>query len=346
VHRNSAENSSEFLAVIPTGGIQNQSPSVLPPAGYRIRMPHRELPALQKFRPWRVFLLVLVTVFTVEVSVMFVLQVLFPENSSFGSAALWDACLLTVILAPLLWKLAVQPLRQLAESRQRLLALALSAQETERGRIARDLHDGIGQGLTCMLVGLRAIEELSTESQVQLQARDLRRLGGETHDEIRRLARGLRPAVLDDAGLIPALERFLEDVRSIQDVVASLELFCDGCSRLPSDVETTLYRITQEAITNAVRHGAATKIGVILRCNQSEAILVVSDNGCGFDANAKLTPSEDDQSFGLSSIQERAWLIGGQAIVESSLGAGSRLTINIPLFPGEQKHVKDARLGG
>lgn len=297
-------------------------------------MPHRELPALQKFRPWRVFLLVLVIVFTVEAAVMFVLPVLLPANSSFGSAALWDACLLTVILAPLLWKLAVQPLRQLAESRQRLLALALSAQETERGRIARDLHDGIGQGLTCMLVGLRAIEESSTDGQVQSQVRELRRLGGETHDEIRRLARGLRPAVLDDAGLIPALERFLEDVRSIQDVEASLELACPDDSRLPTDVETTLYRIAQEAVTNAIRHGAASRIRLIIRCRGDTVTLVVEDNGCGFDSTDK-RPKDDggDEFFGLSSIRERAWLVGGQATIQSSPGAGSSVTINIPLAP-------------
>lgn len=297
-------------------------------------MPHRELPALQKFRPWRVFLLVLVTVFTVEAAVMFVLPVLLPANSSFGSAALWDACLLTFILAPLLWKLAVQPLRQLAESRQRLLALALSAQETERGRIARDLHDGIGQGLTCMLVGLRAIEESSTDGQVQSQVRELRRLGGETHDEIRRLARGLRPAVLDDAGLIPALERFLEDVRSIQDVEASLELACPDDSRLPTDVETTLYRIAQEAVTNAIRHGAASRIRLIIRCHGDTVTLVVEDNGCGFDSTVERPKDDgDDEFFGLSSIRERAWLVGGQATIQSSPGAGSSVTINIPLTP-------------
>ncbi len=296
-------------------------------------MPHRELPALQKFRPWRVFLLVLVTVFTVEAAVMFVLPVLLPANSSFGSAALWDACLLTIILAPLLWKLAVQPLRQLAESRQRLLALALSAQETERGRIARDLHDGIGQGLTCMLVGLRAIEESSTDGQVQTQVRELRRLGGETHDEIRRLARGLRPAVLDDAGLIPALERFLEDVRSIQDVEASLELACPDDSRLPTDVETTLYRIAQEAVTNAIRHGAASRIRLIIRCHGDTVTLVVEDNGCGFDSTVERPKDDGDGFFGLSSIRERAWLVGGQANIQSSPGAGSSVTINIPLIP-------------
>jgi len=294
-------------------------------------MPHRELSALQKSRPWRVFLLVLVTVFAVEMAVMFVLPLLLPANSSFGSAALWDACLLTVILAPLLWKLVVQPLRQLAESRQRLLGLALAAQETERGRIARDLHDGIGQGLTCILVGLRAIEESSTDSQVQAKVRELRRLGGDTHDEIRRMARGLRPTVLDDAGLIPALERFLEDVRSIQDVEASLELAGAVDSRLPVDVETTLYRIAQEAVSNAIRHGAASRIRLNLRCQDGAVTLVIEDNGSGFDSSAKQPNSDGDESFGLSSIRERAWLVGGQADIQSYPGAGSSLKIIIPL---------------
>jgi signal transduction histidine kinase len=307
-------------------------------------MPTRQLPALQKFRPWQVFLLVLISVFAVEAALMLVLPRFLPEKSSFGGTALWDACLLTAILAPLLWKLVVRPLRQLVETRQRLLAMALSAQENERGRIARDLHDSIGQGLTCLLVGLRAIEESSNDSQVQSQARELRRLGGETHDEIRRLARGLRPAVLDDAGLIPALERFFDDVRSIQGTEVLLELSCPDSSRLPTDVETSLYRIAQEAVNNAVRHGAASRIRAELQCDARRVKLIVEDNGCGFDMNTEQAASDSDPSFGLSSIRERAWLVGGQATVQSSPGSGSRLTIEIPLCSEDSTHAKNARL--
>jgi two-component system sensor histidine kinase UhpB len=184
-----------------------------------------------------------------------------------------------------------------------------------------------------MLVGLRVIEESSTDSQVQSQVRELRRLGGETHDEIRRLARGLRPAVLDDAGLIPALERFLEEVRSIQDVEASLELECPDDSRLPTDVETTLYRIAQEAVTNAIRHGAASRIRLIIRCHGGTVTLVVEDNGSGFDSTVERPKDDGDGFFGLSSIRERAWLVGGQATIQSSPGAGSSVTIIIPLTP-------------
>lgn len=300
-------------------------------------MPNRQLPSLHRFRPWPVFLLVLVTVFAVEATVMVALPYLLPQKSSFQAAALWDACLLTLTLAPLLWKLAVQPLRKLADERQQLLAWALSAQETERGRIARDLHDGIGQGLTGLLVGLRAIEESFSDEQLRSRIRELRRVGGETHDEIRRIARGLRPAVLDDLGLVPALERFLDDVQSIHKVDATLQCTCPESGRLPSDLETALYRIAQEGVANALRHGKASSVSIILSCDKSGVEMAVDDNGSGFGTAA--APAPEETSFGLSSIRERAWLLGGRATFQSSHGTGSRLTVRIPRTHQDQRHV-------
>ena len=121
----------------------------------------------------------------------------------------------------------------------------------------------------------------------------------------------------------------------------SLKLSCPDNCRLPSDVETTLYRIAQEAVTNSVRHSAANNIRVGLRCDSDTVDLIVEDNGCGFDVNAKLS----DQSFGILSIRERAWLVGGQSIFHSTPGAGSRLTVHIPLSLADETNAKNPRLG-
>lgn len=305
-------------------------------------MPNSLFAQTSPIRPWRLFGLVLTTVFAVEALVMIALPRLIPNVQGFAGAAVWDACLLTLTLAPLLWILVVRPLHRLAEGRQRLLAFALSAQETERGRIARDLHDGVGQGLTCLLVGLRAIEEMSNEPEVQGQARELRRLGGDAHEEIRRLARGLRPAALDEVGLVPALERLVEDVRSIQDLNAELHVAMPAEMRMPQAAETALYRIAQEALNNALRHAAAGKIRVDLRGEPGRVWLQVTDDGSGFDPHAAEASGDGELCFGLSSIRERAWLAGGTATIRSTPGAGSQLTVEIPLEPGGGQNGKNA----
>lgn len=302
-------------------------------------MPTRNYAVMQRLRPGWLFLLVLSSAFTSEVVVMVVLPYFLPAQSSFSSAALIDACLLTVLLAPLLWWLVVKPLRKVADARQQLLSFAMSAQENERRRIAGELHDGLGQVLTCLLVGLRTIEELSSDEQVRLQAGELRRIGGEAHDEIRRLARGLRPAVLDDAGLVPALERFLQDVRASHKVEANLILACDEPPRLSSDVETTLYRMVQEGVTNAIRHGAATKIGVTMRCSPRAVEVSIEDDGSGFDPGRTLRGNADNQPFGLLSIRERAELAGGVVAIESTPGVGSRLQVRVPIADTEPRHA-------
>lgn len=302
-------------------------------------MPTRHYAVMQRLRPGWLFLLVLSAAFTSEVVVMVVLPYVVPTQSSFSSAALIDACLLTALLAPLLWWLVVRPLRQVADARQQLLSFALSAQENERRRIARDLHDGLGQVLTCLLVGLRTIEELSSDEQIRTQAGELRRIGGEAHDEIRRLARGLRPAVLDDAGLVPALERFLQDVRASHHVEATLTLACVEPPRLSSDIETMLYRVVQEGVSNAIRHSAATHIEVAVHCSSGAIEVSIADDGQGFDASRTLSGHAESQPFGLLSVVERVEQAGGTVAIESNPGAGSRIHVRVPVADMDARHA-------
>lgn len=309
-------------------------------------MPQRLLFALQKFRPGRLFALLLASIFGVEAVVMLLLPRLLPANISVSLTALVDACLLTSLLAPVVWMLVIRPLQLVAEMRQRMLAMVLSAQEEERRRIARDLHDELGQSLTGLLVGLRTIEEASTEEAVRTLARRLRQVGSDTHAEIRRLARGLRPAILDDAGLHPALEHLLADLCAIQDIDAHFEPGQPDIPRLPGDIETSLYRIVQEATANAVRHGKATRLRVSVKATPQEVRLTICDNGQGFEPARVMRQTNAEAPFGLTNIFERAWLCGGDVSLQSQVGQGATIEVRIPLPATEVLHVQDSRSGG
>ncbi len=299
-------------------------------------MPTRNNLEFGKVRPRRVFLVVLLVLFASEAIVMFVLPFIVPSEGSVTLGAVIDACLLTIVLAPMLWFLIIRPLQNLAATRRRLLAQVLSAQENERRRIARDLHDSLGQALTSLMVGLRVIEDSSTESAVQAQARELRRIGSQTHDDVRRLARGLRPAILDDIGLVPALERFLQELSTSQEIDASLDATCQDNTRLGEDVETSVFRIVQEAASNAVRHGQAKHLRVKLSCDTTNFYIDVEDDGCGFDIASSAKTNEMNSPFGLLSIHERACLLGGEARFFSKPHAGTHVRVHFPIIPAER----------
>lgn len=308
-------------------------------------MPQRILFALQRIHPGRLFVLLLASIFGVEAVVMLLLPRIVPANSDVSFTALIDACLLTGLLAPLIWGIVIRPLQRLAEMRHQLLAITLSAQEDERRRIARDLHDELGQSLTSLLVGLRVIEESIKDPAIREQIQGLRKIGSDTHEEIRRLARGLRPTVLDDVGLQPALERFLADLRSIQDIDAQLESTLQGCPRLPGEIETALYRIVQEATANAIRHGGATMLRLTLNCTPKEVRLSIGDDGRGFEPAKVMKRQNADAPFGLTNIFERAWLCHGDVTVQSRPGQGALIEVRIPLSATVVKHVEDPSSG-
>lgn len=212
-----------------------------------------------------------------------------------------------------------------AEFRTRFLRQVMAAQEEERRRIARDLHDEIGQSLTSLIVGLRVLTESPAVGGMQGNAAALRDIAAATYDEVRRLARGLRPSVLDDLGLVPALERHILDYAEAHAVAADFESEGFGTARLPEAVETALYRIVQEALTNTAKHAAAGHVHVTLSRDNVTVRLVVEDDGRGFDAAA---PRAD--GVGLSGIHERAALLGGSVHITSRPGQGTRLDVRVP----------------
>jgi signal transduction histidine kinase len=229
--------------------------------------------------------------------------------------------------------------RALVQVRRHLLKKLISAQEDERRRIARDLHDEIGQSLTSLLIGLRTVADAATLEAARGHANELRRIAASTTEEVRRLARGLRPSVLDDLGLTAALERFAEDYAHAHAVAVEVRAAPDG-DRLPEEVETALYRIAQEALTNTAKHAAAKNVRVRLERGPGTVQLTVSDDGRGF---ARGRPGPGDR-LGLSGMRERAVLLNGSVTVESGPGKGTRVTVRIPY--GEVNHGDDSHSCG
>jgi two-component system, NarL family, sensor histidine kinase DevS len=204
------------------------------------------------------------------------------------------------------------------------LRRVVRAQELERRRLARELHDETGQALASILLGLKGLEDVSNQGELAESTARLRELVVTTLQDVRRLAVELRPAALDDFGLVPALERLVETYRDQTGVEVDLEPRLGG-DRLPSDVETTLYRITQEALTNVVKHAQASHVSIVLTRRDSSVSAVIEDDGRGF--------AEDGSTngLGLLGMRERITLVDGRLSVESSPGTGTTLSIEVPL---------------
>jgi signal transduction histidine kinase len=221
--------------------------------------------------------------------------------------------------------------RKRAEAtRLELMQRLISAEDDERRRIARELHDETGQALTALLVGLRVIEEQAVTIDVQSAAQRLRGVAAETVDNVGRLARGLHPSVLDDKGLAAAARRHVSDFAKSFGVAVDLRLESIVSHPLPPLAATTAYRILQEALTNVARHARARVVGVELKLEGTTLELVVRDDGVGFDARAALNEAS---GLGLHGMQERVALLGGTVEIESRPGHGTVVRARIPVGP-------------
>jgi signal transduction histidine kinase len=201
----------------------------------------------------------------------------------------------------------------------------VEAQELERARLARELHDQMGQALTSILLGLKSLEERVDTDEGRTAAAELRQLVVATLQDVRRLAVELRPAALDDFGLVPALER-LRDTVSEQSAISVDVQSSLGARRLPAEVETMLYRMVQEALTNVVKHADASRVTVRLSRSDTSVVLAIQDDGKGFEPQ-----SARDGGLGLVGMRERVALLGGRFVVEASEGAGAMLKAEVPL---------------
>jgi signal transduction histidine kinase len=205
------------------------------------------------------------------------------------------------------------------------LRRVVEAQELERRRLARELHDETGQALTSILLGLRTLEETLQGAESRAAAAGLRELVVATLHDVRRLAVELRPSTLDDFGLATALRRLADSFTEQTGIAVDLHSNLPE-ERLPAEVETALYRIVQESLTNVLKHARAQRVSILLARRADVVAAVIEDDGRGFDP-----ARTGDRGVGLVGMRERLALLGGKLEVESRKGSGTTLAVEVPL---------------
>jgi PAS domain S-box-containing protein len=211
-----------------------------------------------------------------------------------------------------------------------VLRRLVDAQETERRRVARELHDEMGQELAGLKLGLRLVKDGGPFSTtVEQGLGDLEETADRLMRDMHRLAWELRPPALDDFGLLPVLQRYAEEWSRRSGVAVDFHEGSMGAQRLPATVETTLYRVTQEALTNVLKHAKARRVSVLLERRMDGVSLIIEDDGEGFDAQAALRSSVASGKLGLLGMQERVMLIGGSVEIESAPGVGTTVYVRI-----------------
>ena len=218
-----------------------------------------------------------------------------------------------------------------ASARRELLGQVIAAQEAERARVSRDLHDDVGQALTSVLLGLRLVED--SFHGPHLDADDVRRRLGELRELVadglrraRQLAFDLRPTVLDDIGLVPALQRLKEDVATRTGLTVDFDpAALDADERLPPEIETAIYRVVQEALTNVVRHASASAASITLSARDGRMRVFIEDDGVGFDPDQRPVRGH----LGIKGMRERAELVGATLSLSSKPGAGTVVMLEV-----------------
>jgi PAS domain S-box-containing protein len=227
--------------------------------------------------------------------------------------------------------------RQVRASRERLQKLSsslLRAQEIERRNIARELHDEIGQALTGIQLNFQAIEPLLSDPNTSAMLADSMATIERVLHQVRDLSLNLRPSVLDDFGLVAALNWLVK--RQPQGTGLVIELEADPLEPRPvADIETVCFRVTQEALTNAARHAKASRVRIELKKRETELELVIRDNGVGFDVPRAMQHSAAGSSMGLLGMYERVALVGGRIEITSAPAEGTRISAVVPLHPRE-----------
>lgn len=223
-----------------------------------------------------------------------------------------------------------------AQQLHRLSGEILQAQEEERRRVARELHDEAAQALTSLLVRLRLLERSPNPEEARQHVQNLRKLTAQALEEVRRVALELRPTILDDLGLVAALGWRVDEFNSASLTQASLEIVGID-ERLPGPIELAFYRVAQEALNNIARHAHAQTASVTLKREGDWLSLEIQDDGVGFDG---ATPrSGARHGLGLVGMRERLTVLGGDLVIETAAGQGTRIVARAPLHRLERQGV-------
>jgi two-component system, NarL family, sensor histidine kinase UhpB len=256
----------------------------------------------------------------------------FPLEASISRSVDREAVLLTVIVRDISERMKTQQQLKRAQMQLRELSLASqTAREQEKARISRELHDELGQSLTALKMDLAWLQTQTTNTQepaVAERIKTMQNMLDSTVAATRRIAADLRPLILDDLGLLAALEWITQDFSRRTSIRCHLHVE-DAMAQIDTRIQSALYRAVQEVLTNVARHAHATNVTIDLTQNEAGVHLCMRDDGCGMT----LEDQKKHNSFGLLGMRERVYILGGTMLIESTLGSGTCITLNMPLAP-------------
>ena len=239
-----------------------------------------------------------------------------------------------VIVQDITERLALQEAEKNEEIRRLLLERVLLAQEDERRRIARELHDEAGQLMTSLLVGLRTLSDVRRLADAKNQAKNLREIASNAIDELGRLSRGLHSSVLDDLGFETAVRRYCDDFSRTQKIGVDIKFGDEDFSGYSRDEQINLYRIVQEALTNVARHSRAKNVGIHFCRRGDQLELTIQDDGRGLPVGNQSSTSI--RHLGIEGMRQRAAILGGSLQLTSTPDAGVLLSLRIPAKVGRR----------
>jgi signal transduction histidine kinase len=224
--------------------------------------------------------------------------------------------------------------KQKEKVRLMLLEKIMTVQEEERKRIARELHDETSHSISSILLGLKVLQETNTEDLRKKEIDRLRELVHHTLEEVHQLAWQLRPAILDKFGLKVALESYIDEFRKKYTV--EFDVIINGIEddRLRPDIETAIFRIVQESLTNILKYSKAKSISVIIMKNNYMISVIIEDDGVGFNVEEILNKDPSKYNLGIRGMQERATLLSGTFDIESKFNEGTTIMVKIPFRNG------------
>lgn len=225
----------------------------------------------------------------------------------------------------------VVALKENQELQSVLLNKIISVQEEERKKISRELHDETSQAITSIIVGLRVLAETVQRQEEKEKILQMRDVALSTLEAVHHLAVELRPVVLDDLGLVAAMQRYVDNYARQYGVEAKFQMQNVARERFSPEVEISLYRILQEALTNIAKHAQATKVNVRLKKGLNKLALEIADNGLGFDTAILSAKGDNYTPLGIYGMRERVTLLHGKFIIESDPGKGTSLVVEIPM---------------
>lgn len=210
------------------------------------------------------------------------------------------------------------------------IAGVIEAQEDERRRLTRQMHDGPAQSLSNLVLQAEICERLFDldPERARVELENLKQAVNATFQDTRRFIFGLRPMMLDDLGLVTTLKRYIRDFQEKSSLSIDFDLIGKD-RRLAPHVEATIFRALQELLNNVDRHAAANQVNVTLNLEGERAVVTVEDDGCGFEVEETLAAAKERRALGLTTIQERMKLLGGEMEVDSGLGRGTRVRLEI-----------------